>query len=139
MAQQSLKKLVLMMLVLMPIGVCLGQPTADMAKQGEAYEALSIASGNGGDIDTIVLMFNRVVSIVNSGDYDPVDVETQLDAIIRQAERINEQALAEKRNELINVAATLLVVIVVELYLWRGFPRLYWNQWYKRRGDWQVK
>jgi len=124
---------------LMPIGVCLGQPGAEMAKLGQAYDALSIASMNGGDVDNLVLVFNQLVNHVNSGSYDPGDVEAQLDVIIRQAETINEQALIEKRNELLTVAATMLVVIVVELYLWRGFPGFYWSQWLKRRGDWTVK
>jgi len=31
----------------MSVGVVFGQPTADMAKLGQAYEGLSIASGNG--------------------------------------------------------------------------------------------
>ena len=139
MAQQSLKKLVLVLLLLMPIGVCLGQPGAEMAKLGQAYDALSIASMNGGDVDNLVLIFNSVVSSVNRGTYDPGEVEAQLDVIIRQAETINEQALIEKRNELLIVGATLFVVIVVELYLWRGFPGLYWSQWLKRRGGWIVK
>ncbi len=139
MAQQSLKKLVLLLLVLMPVGVGFGQPTADIAKLGQAYEVLSIASGNGGDVDSLVLVFNQLVSLVNSGSYDIVEVENVLDGIIELAERINEQALIESRNELLRVVATVLVVVLVEVFLWRGFPRLYWSQWLKRRGDWTVK
>ena len=75
----------------------------------------------------------------NSGSYDIVEVENVLDGIIEQAERINEQALIESRNELLRVVATVLVVVLVEVFLWRGFPRLYWSQWLKRRGDWTVK
>ncbi len=123
----------------MPVCVCIGQPSADMAKLWQAYEVLSTASGNGGDVDSLVLVFNNVVTLVNSGSYDIVEVENVLDVIIEQAERINEQALIESRNELLKVVATVLVVGLVEVYLWRGFPRLYWNQWLKRRGDWTVK
>ncbi len=139
MAQQGLKRYVLLLLVLMPVGVCFGQPTADIAKLGQAYMALSTASGNGGDVDNLVRVFNNVVSQVNRGSYDIVEVENQLDVIIEQAERINEQALIESRSELLKVVATVLVVGLVEFFLWRGFPRLYWNQWLKRRGDWIVK
>ena len=136
---QGLKKLVLLLLVLMPVGVCFGQPTAEFAKLGQAFEALTIASGNGGAVDNLVLVFNQQVIQVNSGNYDVVEVEAQLDALIEQAETISEQALVETRNELLTVAVTVLVVGLVELYLWKGFPRLYWNQWYKLRGDWTVK
>jgi hypothetical protein len=80
-----------------------------------------------------------MITLVNSGSYDIVEVENVLDVIIEQAERINEQALIESRNDLLKVVATVLVVGLVEVYLWRGFPRLYWNQWLKRRGDWTVK
>ena len=123
----------------MPVGVCFGQPSAEYAKLGQAYEALSIASINGGDVDNLVQVFNQLVSQVNSGDYDPVMVETDLDSLIGQAETVNELALVEARNELLTVAVTVLVVALVEIYLWRGFPRLYWNQWLKRRGDWTVR
>ena len=123
----------------MPVGVCFGQPSAEYAKLGQAYEALQVASGNGGEVDNLVQVFNQLVSQVNSGDYDPVMVETDLDSLIGQAETVNELALVEARNELLTVAVTVLVVALVEIYLWRGFPRLYWNQWLKRRGDWTVK
>ena len=136
---QSLKKLVLLLLVLMPVGVCFGQPSAEMAKLGQAYEALSVASGNGGDVDNLVLVFNQQVIKVNSGSYDVEELEAQLDALMEQAETINELALVEARNELLTVAVTVLVVGLVELYLWKGFPRLYWNQWYNLKGDWTVK
>ena len=123
----------------MPVGVCFGQPSAEYAKLGQAYEALQVASGNGGEVDNLVQVFNQLVSQVNSGDYDPVMVETDLDSLIGQAETVNELALVEARNELLTVAVTVLVVALVEIYLWRGFPRLYWNQWLKRRGDWTVR
>ena len=123
----------------MPVCVGIGQPSADMAKLWQVYEVLSTASGNGGDVDSLVLVFNNVVTLVNSGSYDIVEVENVLDVIIEQAERINEQALIESRNDLLKVVATVLVIGLVEVYLWRGFPRLYWNQWLKRRGDWTVK
>ena len=110
-----------------------------MAKLGEAYEALSVASSNGGDVDNLVLVFNKILSIVNNEFYDPMNNEASLDVIIEQAGRINERALTESRNELISVAATVVIVIIVELFLWRGFPRVYWNEWLKRRGGWQVK
>ena len=139
MAQISLQKLVLLLLVLTPIGVIYGQPTAEYAKLGQAYEALSIASSNGGDVDNLVSLFNQLVSQMNSGSYDPVEAENLLDTLIEQAETVNELALVKARNELLTVAVTVLVVGLVELFLWRGFPRLYWNLWYKRRGDWKVR
>ena len=123
----------------MPVGVCFGQPTAEYMKLGQAYEALSVASGNGGDVDSLVSVFNQLVLQVNSGNYDPVEVETELDSLIEQAGTINALALVGTRNEVLSVAVTVLVVALVEIYLWRGFPRLYWSQWYKRRGDWTVK
>ena len=121
----------------MPVGVCFGQPT--YTKLGLAYEALQVASGNGGDVDNLVQVFNQLVSQVNSGDYDPVMVDTELDTILEQADTVNELALVEARNELLSVAVTVLIVALVEIYLWRGFPRLYWSQWLKRRGDWTVR
>jgi hypothetical protein len=136
--QFSLKKIFLLLLLLQ-VSVCFGQPTADMAKLGEAYEVLSLASGNGGDVENLVYVFNEVVFHVNSGTFDPVEVENQLTDIIVQAEIINERALTETRNELITVASILFVVIVIEYYLWRVFPRHYWTQWLKHRGDWMVK
>ena len=123
----------------MPVGVCFGQPSAEYAKLGQAYEALQVASGNGGDVDNLVQVFNQLVSQVNTGDYDPVEVDTELDLLIGQADTVNELALVEARNELLSVAVTVLIVALVEIYLWRGFPRLYWSQWLKRRGDWTVR
>lgn len=123
----------------MPFCVCFGQPGEGMAKLGEAYMALFTASGNGGDVDSLVLVFNDVVSQVNSGSYDLVEVENQLDDLIEQAETINDRTLIETRNKYISGGASVIVVVIVEVFLWRGFPRIFWNQWLKRKGDWMVK
>lgn len=107
-----------------------------MDKIGEAYTALERASDNGGDVTALVSILNDIIKEVNTGVYDESLVESQLDEIISEANRINDTQLVSNRNEYIYAGVTILAVIIVEVFLWRIFPRIYWEQWLRIRGDW---
>ena len=129
--------MVLILALLTPVGVVHCQ--VDVFDQiAGAYDKLVEVSGNGGDVTKLVQLLNTVVSRVESGEYDPDVVSSEIESIMVQADALNARSMRAERDNLIMTTAIAVVVIVVEYYLWKYFPYQYWSLWLRRRGDWTV-
>jgi len=134
-----IKVLLIIFILAYSTKICFSQPVYNEDKIAEAFKVLEEASMNGGDVSHLVPVLNDIILEINSGHYDVEIVEAKLDLVINNAERVNAEALIESRNNLIFVGITVFLVVLLEILVWKFFPRLFWNIWLRKRGDWILR
>jgi hypothetical protein len=56
-----------------------------------------------------------------------------------EAERLRQSESAEGRFQLVMVVVQLLVVTGLSYLVWSVFPKVFWAQWLRYKGNWSVK
>ena len=123
-------------------GLGLGGVLAQVSVQDqieEAFNAISEASGLGGDVSELVAILNTVILEVDSGEYNSAEVSAKVTGIIVEAEDLTDSAVSENNLGLVITGANIVVVIVLGYLVWRYFPTLYWRTWLRVRGGWVVE